>query len=178
MSGTAATGAGSFVHDEKATTRNRTGRVFMGAADIGGSVPANLPIGATLGTAFAIAGKLKVEEALVIAVPAAVLGHLVQPPVKARGSVERVPALARLPVDDVAAIGPLQQGGHRLARKVGRRTHSKQAAGHLRRGTGLLAQGQHQPHLFLVDHQVQVGPRLLPDVKGLAKGVKGARHAG
>ena len=46
----------------------------MGAANIGGSVPANLPIGATLGTAFAIAGKLKIEEALVIAVPAAVLG--------------------------------------------------------------------------------------------------------
>ena len=48
--------------------------IFMGAADIGGSVPPNLPIGSVLGTAFAISGGLSVEEALVIAVPAALLG--------------------------------------------------------------------------------------------------------
>jgi PTS system mannose-specific IID component len=48
--------------------------IFMGAADIGGSVPPNLPIGTTLGTAFAISQGLSLEEALVIAVPAALLG--------------------------------------------------------------------------------------------------------
>jgi mannose/fructose/N-acetylgalactosamine-specific phosphotransferase system component IID len=48
--------------------------IFMGAADIGGSVPPNLPIGSVLGTAFAISGGLSVQEALVIAIPAALLG--------------------------------------------------------------------------------------------------------
>lgn len=48
--------------------------IFMGAADIGGSVPPNLPIGSVLGTAFAISQNLQVQEALVIAVPAALLG--------------------------------------------------------------------------------------------------------
>src|SRR5574338_1167478 len=48
--------------------------IFMGAADIGGSVPPNLPIGSVLGTAFAISGGLSLEEALVIAIPAALLG--------------------------------------------------------------------------------------------------------
>ena len=48
--------------------------IFMGASDIGGSVPVNLPIGSTLGTAFAIAGNLSPEAALAIAVPAAIAG--------------------------------------------------------------------------------------------------------
>jgi mannose/fructose/N-acetylgalactosamine-specific phosphotransferase system component IID len=48
--------------------------IFMGASDIGGSVPPNLPIGTTLGTAFAISQGLQLQEALVIAVPAALLG--------------------------------------------------------------------------------------------------------
>jgi len=48
--------------------------VFMGAADIGGAVPPNLPIGSVLGTAFAISAGLKLEEALLIAIPAALLG--------------------------------------------------------------------------------------------------------
>ncbi len=48
--------------------------IFMGAVDIGGSVPANLPIGSVLGTAFAISAGLTLEEALLIAIPAALLG--------------------------------------------------------------------------------------------------------
>lgn len=48
--------------------------IFMGASDIGGSVPPNLPVGTTLGTAFAISQGLQLQEALVIAVPAALLG--------------------------------------------------------------------------------------------------------
>ena len=48
--------------------------IFMGASDIGGSVPANLPIGSTIGTAFAIAGHLSPEQALAIAIPAAIAG--------------------------------------------------------------------------------------------------------
>lgn len=48
--------------------------VFMGAVDIGGSVPPNYAIGAVLGTAFAIATGQGVETALLIAVPAALLG--------------------------------------------------------------------------------------------------------
>lgn len=48
--------------------------VFMGAADIGGSVPPNVAIGAVIGTAFAITQKLTVAEALVIAIPAALIG--------------------------------------------------------------------------------------------------------
>lgn len=48
--------------------------VFMGAADIGGSVPPNYTIGSILGTAFAIVSGQGIETALVIAVPAALLG--------------------------------------------------------------------------------------------------------
>ena len=48
--------------------------IFIGAADVGGSVPPNLPIGSVLGTAFAIKAGLKPSEALVIAVPAALIG--------------------------------------------------------------------------------------------------------
>lgn len=48
--------------------------VFMGAADIGGAVPPNYNIGAVLGTAFAISSGQGIETALVIAVPAALLG--------------------------------------------------------------------------------------------------------
>jgi mannose/fructose/N-acetylgalactosamine-specific phosphotransferase system component IID len=48
--------------------------IFMGAVDIGGSVPPNLPIGSTLGTAFAISAGLTTDEALLIAIPAALLG--------------------------------------------------------------------------------------------------------
>ncbi len=48
--------------------------IFMGASDIGGSVPVNLPIGSTIGTAFAIAGHLTPEQALAIAIPAAIAG--------------------------------------------------------------------------------------------------------
>lgn len=48
--------------------------IFIGAADIGGSVPPNLPIGAVLGTAFAITSGLTPEQAMVLAVPAALLG--------------------------------------------------------------------------------------------------------
>jgi len=48
--------------------------IFMGASDIGGSVPPNLPVGSILGTAFAISQNLQLQEALVIAVPAALLG--------------------------------------------------------------------------------------------------------
>src|SRR3954453_14339928 len=48
--------------------------IFIGAADVGGSVPPNLPIGSILGTVFAIKAGLKPEQALVIAVPAALLG--------------------------------------------------------------------------------------------------------
>lgn len=48
--------------------------IFIGAADIGGSVPPNLPIGSILGTAFAITAGLEPGQALVIAVPAALIG--------------------------------------------------------------------------------------------------------
>ena len=48
--------------------------IFMGAADIGGSVPPNVAIGTVISTAFAITQKLTLEEALVIAVPAALIG--------------------------------------------------------------------------------------------------------
>lgn len=84
--------------------------IFMGAVDIGGSVPPNLPIGSTLGTAFAISGGLSVEEALVIAVPAALLGSFFEALAKtvstvfvrgaetyaARGSVGGVAAMVHL----------------------------------------------------------------------------------
>lgn len=48
--------------------------IFMGASDIGGSVPPNLPVGSILGTAFAITQNLTVQESLVIAIPAALIG--------------------------------------------------------------------------------------------------------
>jgi PTS system mannose-specific IID component len=48
--------------------------IFMGAADIGGSVPSNYAIGSALGTYFAVASKLSIEQALAIAIPAALLG--------------------------------------------------------------------------------------------------------
>lgn len=48
--------------------------IFIGAADIGGSVPPNLPIGSIIGTAFAIDAGLDPAQALIIAVPAALLG--------------------------------------------------------------------------------------------------------
>jgi len=48
--------------------------IFMGAADIGGSVPSNYAVGSAIGTYFAVAAKLSIEQALLIAVPAALLG--------------------------------------------------------------------------------------------------------
>lgn len=48
--------------------------IFMGAADIGGSVPPNMVIGSILGTAFAIVSGQGLETGLVIAIPAALLG--------------------------------------------------------------------------------------------------------
>ena len=48
--------------------------IFMGAADIGGSVPSNYAVGSAIGTYFAVAAKLSIEQALVIAIPAALLG--------------------------------------------------------------------------------------------------------
>ena len=50
--------------------------IFMGASDIGGTVPVNLAIGSTIGTALAIAGHLTPEMALAIAIPAAIAGSL------------------------------------------------------------------------------------------------------
>jgi mannose/fructose/sorbose-specific phosphotransferase system IID component len=48
--------------------------IFMGAADIGGSVPPNYNIGSIIGTALAIQSGQGIETALLIAVPAALLG--------------------------------------------------------------------------------------------------------
>ncbi|HTX78547.1 MAG TPA: PTS system mannose/fructose/sorbose family transporter subunit IID [Longilinea sp.] len=48
--------------------------IFMGASDIGGTVPPNLPVGSILGTAFAITENLTVQQSLVIAIPAALIG--------------------------------------------------------------------------------------------------------
>jgi len=48
--------------------------IFMGAADIGGSVPPNYTIGSILGAAFAISSGQGTETALLVAVPAALLG--------------------------------------------------------------------------------------------------------
>jgi mannose/fructose/N-acetylgalactosamine-specific phosphotransferase system component IID len=48
--------------------------IFMGASDIGGTVPPNLPVGSILGTAFAITEGLTVQQSLVIAIPAALIG--------------------------------------------------------------------------------------------------------
>jgi PTS system mannose-specific IID component len=52
--------------------------IFMGAQAIGGSVPPNTNIGSVLGTAFAISAGQGLESALVIAVPAALLGSLAE----------------------------------------------------------------------------------------------------
>jgi PTS system mannose-specific IID component len=46
----------------------------MGAADIGGTVPPNYTIGSILGAAFAISSGQGIETALLIAIPAALLG--------------------------------------------------------------------------------------------------------
>ena len=48
--------------------------VFIGAATFGGTAPPNVAIGSAVGTAFAIASGQGTEAALVLAVPAAVLG--------------------------------------------------------------------------------------------------------
>ncbi|MFC5651116.1 PTS system mannose/fructose/sorbose family transporter subunit IID [Paenibacillus solisilvae] len=48
--------------------------IFMGASNIGGSVPPNYTIGSVLGTALAISSGQGIETALLIAVPAALLG--------------------------------------------------------------------------------------------------------
>jgi mannose/fructose/sorbose-specific phosphotransferase system IID component len=48
--------------------------IFMGAASIGGAPPPNYNIGGVLGTAFAISIGKDVQTALVIAVPAALIG--------------------------------------------------------------------------------------------------------
>ena len=48
--------------------------IFMGAADIGGTVPPNYNIGSILGAAFAISSGQGIETALLIAIPAALLG--------------------------------------------------------------------------------------------------------
>ena len=61
--------------------------IFIGAAPIGGSVPPNVVIGSILGTAFAIVAGQGVEQALVIAIPAALLGSLFELFAKAFGSV-------------------------------------------------------------------------------------------
>ena len=61
--------------------------IFMGAADIGGSVPPNVAIGTVIGTAFAITQKLTVAEALVIAVPAALIGSFFELLAKTIGTV-------------------------------------------------------------------------------------------
>ena len=47
---------------------------FMGVTEIGGGANINMPIGTVLGTAFAISSGLSVEEALLIAIPASVIG--------------------------------------------------------------------------------------------------------
>src|SRR4051812_6678333 len=48
--------------------------IFMGAADIGGSVPPNYTIGSILGAAFAISSGQGTETALLVAIPASLLG--------------------------------------------------------------------------------------------------------
>jgi mannose/fructose/N-acetylgalactosamine-specific phosphotransferase system component IID/mannose/fructose/N-acetylgalactosamine-specific phosphotransferase system component IIC len=47
---------------------------FMGVVEIGGGVNQNMAIGSTLGTAFAISAGLTIEEALLIAIPASIIG--------------------------------------------------------------------------------------------------------
>lgn len=48
--------------------------IFMGAADIGGTVPPNYTIASVLGTAFAISSGQGVKAGLLVAIPAALLG--------------------------------------------------------------------------------------------------------
>jgi fructoselysine and glucoselysine-specific PTS system IIC component len=48
--------------------------IWMGVMRVGGSVPPNIVIGGVLGTAFAITGNMGVEAALLIAVPASLVG--------------------------------------------------------------------------------------------------------
>lgn len=52
--------------------------LFMGAADIGGTVPPNYTIGSILGAAFAIASGEGTATAVLIAVPAALLGSFAE----------------------------------------------------------------------------------------------------
>lgn len=52
--------------------------VFMGAADIGGTVPPNYNIGSILGAAFAISSGGSTSTALLIAIPAALLGSFAE----------------------------------------------------------------------------------------------------
>ncbi len=52
--------------------------IFMGAAAYGGSVPANVAVGSTIGTAFAITSGATPEAALVIAIPATMLGSFLE----------------------------------------------------------------------------------------------------
>ena len=47
---------------------------FMGVVEIGGGVNQNMAIGSVLGTAFAISAGLTIEEALLIAIPASIIG--------------------------------------------------------------------------------------------------------
>ena len=48
---------------------------FMGAVDIGGSVPSNYAVGSAIGTFFAITHNIEIAQALVaVAIPAALLG--------------------------------------------------------------------------------------------------------
>lgn len=61
--------------------------IFIGAAPIGGSVPPNVVIGSILGTAFAIVAGQGLEEALVIAIPAALLGSLFELFAKGFGTI-------------------------------------------------------------------------------------------
>ncbi|RSM88520.1 hypothetical protein DMH04_07705 [Kibdelosporangium aridum] len=61
--------------------------IFIGAADIGGSVPPNLAIGSILGTALAIDSGLDPGQALLVAVPAALLGSFGELLAKAVSSV-------------------------------------------------------------------------------------------
>ncbi|MFW5941707.1 MAG: PTS system mannose/fructose/sorbose family transporter subunit IID [Chloroflexota bacterium] len=48
--------------------------VFMGVTAIGGGVQPNMPLAAVLGTAFSVSAGLSVDEAVLLAVPASLLG--------------------------------------------------------------------------------------------------------
>ena len=60
--------------------------IFMGAVDIGGSVPSNYAIGSAIGTAFAISTGSSVEMTLAVAIPAAMLGSFFEMFAKTIGS--------------------------------------------------------------------------------------------